>query len=379
MSQDTNSQSLLAPPTLEALTFPNAGESGQGSLNETIDGLPLELYARPLLDEVFQEIEHLLEGGVPIEGWGSNQPEPVMESAPATADTPLDLGLNPPVVDQVDQEVTQLSMAVPRDSAISRMIALLQPKSTSQPESRGASVDRLLLVMGSLAAIVTLGTWFLFYQLTRKTVPVAPTPLPVATAPALSDAQFADYLVQALKNLDQRNQAVSKTTTAFTVAAPGLNPVQVPLPPTVLPSVPVPSTVSSAPLPTTPPAAASRPQPRLMLPFPLPKLPTSVPSVVPLPKFSFNPAQKLIQPNQAALQPWTAPALPAIRQTLVGVLDLGNNDRSAALVEINGVTQRFRVGESIGKGGWNLVEVSKNQATVRRNGEVRTVFVGQSF
>ncbi|HEY9752232.1 MAG TPA: hypothetical protein V6C46_04745, partial [Coleofasciculaceae cyanobacterium] len=171
MSQDTNSQSLLPAPTLDVLTFPDPDESDQGSLNETIDGLPLEVYARPLLDEVFQEIEYLLERGVPIEGWGSNQPEPVMESAPATADTPLDLGLNPPMVDQVDQEVTQLSIAVPRDSAISRMVALPQPKSASQPESRGASVDRLLLVMGSLAAIATLGTWFLFYQLTRKTFP----------------------------------------------------------------------------------------------------------------------------------------------------------------------------------------------------------------
>lgn len=370
MSQDKNSQSLLAAPTLDALTFPNADESGQGSLNETIDGLPLEVYARPLLDEVFQEIEHLLEGGMP------NQPEPVIESEPAIADSPLDLGLNPP---SVDQEVTQLSIAVPRDSGVSRMIALLQPKSASQPESRGASVDRLLLVISSLAAIATLGTWFLFYQLTRKTVPTTTMPLPISTTPALSDAQFADYLVQALKNLDRRNQAASKTTTAFTAATPGLNPVQVPPHPTVLPSVTVPSTVSSAPLPTTPPAAASRPQPQLMLPFSLPKLPTSVPSVVPLPKFPFNPVQKLTQPNQTALQPGTPPASPAIRQTLVGVLDLGKNDRSAALVEINGVTQRFRVGESIGKGGWNLVEVSKNQATVRRNGEVRTVFVGQSF
>ena len=370
MSQDTNSQSLLAAPTLDALTFPDPDESSQNSLTETIDGLPLEVYARPLLDEVFQEIEHLLEGGVP------NQPELVIEPTPSAADSPLDLGLNPP---DVEQEVTQLSIAVPRDSAISRMIALLQPKSASQPESGGASIDRLLLVIGSLAAIATLGTWFLFYQLTRKTVPAATTPLPVATTPTLSDAQFADYLVQALKNLDQRNQAVSKTATASTVATLGLNPVQVPPQPTVLPSVRVPSTVSSAPLPTTPPAEAYRPQPQLMLPFSLPKLPTSVPSVIPLPKLPFNPAQKLIQPNQTALLPGVPSASPSARQTLVGVLDLGKNDHSAALVEINGVTQRFRVGESIGKGGWNLVEVSKNQATVRRNGEVLTVFVGQSF
>jgi hypothetical protein len=59
------------------------------------------------------------------------------------------------------------------------------------------------------------------------------------------------------------------------------------------------------------------------------------------------------------------------------VLELG--DRSAALIEINGVAQRFRVGEGIGTTGWTLVEVSKNQAIMRRNGEVRSVFIGQSF
>jgi type II secretory pathway component PulC len=61
----------------------------------------------------------------------------------------------------------------------------------------------------------------------------------------------------------------------------------------------------------------------------------------------------------------------------VGVLELG--DRSAALIEINGVTQRYRIGESVGTSGWSLVEVSKDQAVLRRNGEVRSVFMGQNF
>jgi type II secretory pathway component PulC len=61
----------------------------------------------------------------------------------------------------------------------------------------------------------------------------------------------------------------------------------------------------------------------------------------------------------------------------VGVVDLG--EQSAILVEVNGVAQRFRLGESIGSSGWALVEVSKNQAIIRRNGEVRSVFIGQNF
>ena len=68
---------------------------------------------------------------------------------------------------------------------------------------------------------------------------------------------------------------------------------------------------------------------------------------------------------------------PVLKKTLVGVMELG--DRSAALVEIAGVVQRFRIGESISASGWTLVEISKNQAVIRRNGEVRSLFIGQAF
>jgi len=62
---------------------------------------------------------------------------------------------------------------------------------------------------------------------------------------------------------------------------------------------------------------------------------------------------------------------------LVGILELG--DRSAALFEIDGVARRIYVGENIGGSGWTLVKVSNQEAVVRRNGEVRSVFVGQQF
>ncbi|MEM1168977.1 MAG: hypothetical protein AAGJ08_07865 [Cyanobacteria bacterium P01_H01_bin.35] len=63
--------------------------------------------------------------------------------------------------------------------------------------------------------------------------------------------------------------------------------------------------------------------------------------------------------------------------TLVGILELG--ERSAALFEIDGVARRIYVGESIGGSGWTLVKVANQEAVIRRNGEVRSVFVGQQF
>ena len=49
------------------------------------------------------------------------------------------------------------------------------------------------------------------------------------------------------------------------------------------------------------------------------------------------------------------------------------------LFEIDGVARRIYVGENIGGSGWTLVEVVNQEAVVRRNGEVRSVFVGQQF
>jgi Tfp pilus assembly protein PilP len=63
--------------------------------------------------------------------------------------------------------------------------------------------------------------------------------------------------------------------------------------------------------------------------------------------------------------------------TLVGLLELG--DRSAALFDVSGVTQRITVGEAIGASGWILVSVANQEAVIRRNGEVRSVYVGQKF
>ncbi|MBW4520398.1 MAG: hypothetical protein KME16_11935 [Scytolyngbya sp. HA4215-MV1] len=62
---------------------------------------------------------------------------------------------------------------------------------------------------------------------------------------------------------------------------------------------------------------------------------------------------------------------------LVGALELG--DRSAALFELNGVTQRYRLGESIGSSGWILAEIAQGQIVLRRNREVRSLALGEQI
>ncbi|KAF3883993.1 MULTISPECIES: hypothetical protein [Nostocales] len=73
----------------------------------------------------------------------------------------------------------------------------------------------------------------------------------------------------------------------------------------------------------------------------------------------------------------SAPNRPVSAHTLEGLMELGN--KSAALFKINGVTKRVEVGEAIGYSGWTLVEVTNGEAVIRRNGEVRSIYAGQTF
>jgi hypothetical protein len=72
-------------------------------------------------------------------------------------------------------------------------------------------------------------------------------------------------------------------------------------------------------------------------------------------------------------------AAPATSMRLNGLLTAEDKSRSAALFELNGITRRIYAGESIGTSGWTLVEVGDRSATIRRNGDVRSVSVGEQF
>jgi hypothetical protein len=54
-------------------------------------------------------------------------------------------------------------------------------------------------------------------------------------------------------------------------------------------------------------------------------------------------------------------------------------ERPVGLFDVDGVTQRVNLGEAIGASGWALVAVTDNEAIIRRNGEVRSIYPGQKF
>ena len=323
-----------------------------------------DTYADHLMNDLFEDVERALDGGtkLPTE---SVKPEYVALQSITVPHIVL-----PPTLMPRAQLATR-----PADGALDSFV----PQTTGYVEKgRGSNrgFDKLLFGAVCASLVVTLGVWLASQGGLKRFAGPASAPAPVAQSNPDADAQFVNYMQRSLQLLDQ--QAAASKQVAM---APN------PQPASNLPTVSVPGNPTQKP--ATPPAGGTVLErvyiPVYQPPQALTPLPTApIPSVasVPVPARPTAPARRPTAPaptRSAPAQPVAvAPApAPAAIHTLVGVLELG--DRSAALFEINGVARRFHVGESIGTSGWTLVQIANQAAVVRRNGEVRSIYVGQKF
>jgi hypothetical protein len=315
----------------------------------------LELGINQLLDEVFAEVERLLAPDTPI----AEPPSPAATTSAAIQPLLPQSFVLPPRLTTRDR-VPQPEAPLPDGSTSLQRVSdpssalLAKPQGdelvaiaadSPPPVTAGKSIDRVLVaaILASLAASGGLG-WFYSTQLDQPSEPSSTTAL---ASPTLTERQtqenihFLNYLKQALDRLTEaEQQAIPAQKANFTA---------------VLPS------------------------PRLLQPAAKPLLSTSrrgnshSSTAAPTPtSLAPNPDSKS-SPERAAIANAPAPTTYA----LIGVLELG--DRSAALFMVAGNPQRVQVGKPIGSSGWTLVAVAKQQAIVRRDREVRSIFVGQGF
>jgi hypothetical protein len=321
------------------------------------DTLPMDYYANSLMDDLFAEVDRMLEGGsLPSE----TPAPPEVVSLQPIAIPRLNL---PSMRLQSELALVESEAALATQPDDYEAIATLEP---SAAESRG--IDRWLLAAVCASAIASAVSWLVFFR------PVAPPVVPTSTELPPADQQFLSYVQRALDRIDSRtaasqtaaspSTALPSVAVASSVPAPGASPpvlerVYVPVyqpPQTLYPPAPVPPVAVA---PAAPSVAIAPAAPRSTAPAtPRPAAPAA--------------------PQPAAPAPVAvAPAAPTTPHLLIGLLQLG--DRSAALFEVNGASQRIYIGESIGSSGWTLVSVSNQEAVIRRNGEVRSIFVGQQF
>jgi hypothetical protein len=350
MSQDPS----INQPVLEASGQPDPSTWSEDIPVAEPSTFSIDTYADDLMDELFEEVDHILEKGVKM---------------PAETDNPEYVALQPITV----PEMGLPSVLVPHRQVEADQLEQLEADlellpSESHADKRygfGKSLDQLLLISACASLVLTA---LLGLMLQGKWQPVPASQEPVAVdLQSQSDAEFLDYMERSLDVIDRKAAATNSSTTAEIPAPPGATstasnspPAQASVPERIFVPVYQPPQNLSFPGLGQPAQPAQPPQPGQAVPPPVQPAAPSAPA-------ASAPAAVATAPNIS----------PTLNYTLVGLLELG--DRSAALFEVNGTPQRIYVGESIGSSGWTLVSVQNEEALIRRNGEVRSVYVGQRF
>ena len=344
-------------------------------------------YADRLMDEVFTGVDHLLETGQDLV-------EEIPEVSPASVQT-----VQMPDVAPLSVIPTSPLTESDKDSEAEEAI---QPVEKKRPDWSLRIIAALALASCAGAAAVVATQWqsyrLLYLQLTNQaaTESIAPATVAAVQSPNQQFATYVQRSLEVLKDQTAINQANGRVSNLSPSAVLQVPPAAIP-------------TVASAPAaiapitPIAPTAAPGRSGTIIeRIYIPVYQTPNGYVPVDPntqispevaaagIPLAGQQPQQQpgnsqaiasATQSSQASQQAdnpsdsFVAQPLPAVEHTLVGLLELGNS--SAALFEIDGVTRRFSLGERVG--GWTLAEVKNGEALLRRDGAVRSVFVGQTF
>lgn len=356
---------VAAESNLENLRF---------DLSQDISSEEMERNAEWLMDALFADVERMMERGVlvPLDETVAVAPvAPPAAEAPAPVVVPLE-SILPPKLAPRDLIPQPVELAEPEPEVASSEVEPEAQQTSESAPAKGGSLLWLAVLCSSLLLSAGILSYLFRDQVTQLWLTLLnPTAQPTSTgtaSPAPQDADFLNYIRQSLDRLAHRAEpdqiAASPSPTLpnspDASAPPAVERVYVPVypSPAANPSVSSPTripTVATSPLSPQPVAPAVAPS-------------SVAPPAVPRPDAA-NP------PNSGA--PSAVPNIAAVTHTLIGILALG--ERSAALFEINGTPQRVEMGEQIGSSGWTLVSINNQEAIVRRNGEVRSIYVGQKF
>lgn len=294
----------------------------------------------------------------------------------------------------------------PKESRADTALARISPQadSTTAKAQRQVSLPFLLMGAASIAVVGMIGLWTIGQSMTHGGRLLSLNGQASAAALPSSDQAFLNYLQHSLEVISAR-EAQANGTTATLPALPTV---------AAAPNSALPSTGVLPSLPTAPPttnakapniiervfvpvyqnsqnAQAGTPLPTVVTPrgqrpiisVPLPA--TTVPArasapAASLPVLSGNGSLPgvpvAVAPTNSAPAALTD-VTPRADLALVGILNLGS--RSAALFNIDGSSQRAYVGDRVGVSGWTLVSINAQDVVVRRDGEVRSIYIGQTF
>jgi hypothetical protein len=355
------------PVTKEAISMSESVAKQQrttpGPSSSPIQPWSVEREADRLMDDLFSDLDGLLDG--------ANQ----LPTEPAKPDY---VSLKPVAIPSLDLTPSSVTEEIFTESASPPAPPPVPaPKTPPATKKRGIGryLDKILFGVAFTSFLAVLG-WLIvegkidIQRFLPQSDPSSSLPQDAVATSSEVDPEFVNYMLRSLELIENQPQ-----TGQALPAAPGtVDPVTgnptapqvqwVPYP-VYLPSNPGGNSTASSLLPP-PPTANPNPAPQAS-----PQTETQAP---PQPQASPSPANP---PQTPETSPTVAP-LPSKLHTLVGVIELGDGS-TAALFKIDNTTQRIGEGEPIGNSGWTLVSAANQNAVVRRNGEVRSVYVGQEF
>ncbi|NJM46319.1 MAG: hypothetical protein HC860_09180 [Alkalinema sp. RU_4_3] len=367
---------------------------------------PPDRFANQLMDEIFGDVEDVLDGGfVPPQ-------EPVKMEMPAPE-------IKFDVAAALAERYPQLAKHLEEGEALPDLpgptTALATPKEKAKKKEKDPNglslVERFMILTGCTSAVAALGIWMTSQGLlgrfgtvlSQQAAPTAPAPAPALDA---SQTKFADYMARSLAAIDR---TAGTSPAAPTSALPAVPVAGVPGPenkPVASSSVGI-----VLPKPGTTTASTNLSPNRSITPITIQPQPLATnPDTVS--RTEFNRVNQMLQKisgmleriapgsssripglgNRSAAAPKVvaaaapiarpavaAPAanLPQRTMTSYGVVPNGN---SFVMFDTNGVTQRVTLGENVGSTGWTLIDVTQSGvATFRRNGEIRNVAQGEKI
>jgi len=332
---------------------PSTQSASPTSIIKRIDSTALEASANQLVDEVFEDIDYLLDGTPPphpAAQAGAQGPSfttnvfmpPAAEGSASAFNSMVMLwGLFPAIM---------AGLCLGLSIAFGILIGGRQATSTSNSSGSSNSGS------SAMATASPEDEGFLTYldQSLGGIVRQQPE----------NDEPLAGVSVEKRDPLGPAKASSALAATPFS----GANPLLL-APPVNVPTAASPPLLPLAPVQTAP----------IRLSAPPPAAPVqAVPQPLPATE---SPAPSSSAPNSAAPDPAAAPkdrVIPNISPSphvLVGLLQLG--DRSAAIFEFDDGARRIRIGDAIGSSGWSLVSISQDEAVIRRNGDVRSIYIGQ--
>ena len=334
-------------------------------------------YATGLMDELFGEVDSILDGSL-IPSSESVKVAAIPErKAPINLDFAAFLSTPPSELGTMMAGLSSngAPAVVPQDDEVQLTLPVTEnDRNQARQESYGL-FEKMLIFVGCSSAMAAMVIWLGSQGTIGRMVAAirGTSNTPVAVVPPNpSDVKFSDYMGKSLESIDSKSKVMPNL-----VAIPALPSVMVPTvkvdnssPQIILGGS---GTSRLKPVPTI-----GRTIPTVNVPAPAVSSQSNLEQTVAKLSGLVDRMTGVTNRPVAAVAPFRTVAPAAVPQSeyiLSGVL--GNGDKSAAMFKINGVGRNYDKGEKIGNSGWVFIRVDNGNAVVRRNGEVRTLSAGQ--